>query len=56
MIKRLLEDLGFSPNLNLNMGTSVYYGKVNNRDEDENSITMLGFDIIWKKGPWGTSF
>lgn len=42
--------LGISPTLGLEIGTSLYTGTYS--DTDEESVTMLGLDALWKKGPY----
>lgn len=44
--------LGFSPILGLEMGTSIYNGRINLLGEAPRSVTMLFYDASYRRGPW----
>jgi hypothetical protein len=44
--------LGFSPILGLEVGASVYNGRINVLGDDPRSVTMLFYDGSYRRGPW----
>lgn len=44
--------IGFSPILGLEIGTSVYNGRINLLGEAPRSVTMLFYDASYRRGPW----
>ena len=44
--------IGFSPILGLEVGTSVYNGRINLLGDAPRSVTMLFYDGSYRRGPW----
>lgn len=44
--------IGFSPILGLEVGTSVYNGRINLMGEPPRSVTMVFYDGSYRRGPW----
>lgn len=44
--------IGFSPILGLDVGTSIYNGRINLLGEPPRSVTMLFYDASYRRGPW----